>query len=132
MIVVDASAVIAIADEEEDGAVLLERLSGAESRVIAAINVVEVGMILLNRRPELTEADIAAWMRRLDIKVVDGEGLAETALAAHLRFGNGRHPARLNLADCFAYALARHLDAPLLYKGNDFPQTDIRSALQPT
>lgn len=132
MIVVDASAVIAIADEEEGSADLLKRLNDAESRVMAAINFVEVGMILLNRRPELDETDIAGWMRRLGIQVMDGEGLAQTALTAHLRFGKGRHPARLNLGDCFAYALAKHFDAPLLYKGNDFPQTDIRSALQPT
>ncbi len=52
----------------------------------------------------------------------------ESALQAHLRYGKGRHPARLNLSDCFAYALAKQLDAPLLYKGDDFSQTDIRSA----
>ena len=51
------------------------------------------------------------------------------ALDAYLRFGKGRHPAKLNLADCFAYALAKTLDAPLLYKGDDFPLTDVRSAL---
>lgn len=132
MIVVDASAVIAIADDEEGSAALLERLEAADSRVIAAINFVEVGVILLNRRPELSAADIDAWMRRLDLQVVDGDGLARVALDAHLRFGKGRHPARLNLGDCFAYALARQFDAPLLFKGADFPQTDIRSALQPT
>ncbi|HYE45293.1 MAG TPA: type II toxin-antitoxin system VapC family toxin, partial [Caulobacter sp.] len=44
----------------------------------------------------------------------------------------GRHPAKLNLGDCFAYALAKRLDAPLLYKGDDFAKTDIRSAVQPT
>ena len=45
------------------------------------------------------------------------------------RFGKGRHPARLNLGDCFAYALARHLDEPLLFTGDDFAWADIRSAL---
>ena len=57
---------------------------------------------------------------------------ASIALDAYLRFGKGLHPARLNLGDCFAYALAKALDAPLLYKGDDFAMTDIRSALQPT
>ena len=52
-------------------------------------------------------------------------------MQAYLTFGRGYHPARLNLADSFAYALARRLDAPLLYKGDDFALTDIRSALQP-
>ena len=51
------------------------------------------------------------------------------ALAAHARFGKGRHPARLNLGDCFAYACAKVHGVPLLFVGDDFPQTDIRSAL---
>jgi ribonuclease VapC len=54
--------------------------------------------------------------------------LADGALSAFLRFGKGNDPARLNLADCFAYALAKTLDLPLLYKGDDFAKTDIRSA----
>lgn len=54
----------------------------------------------------------------------------QSALAAEafLRFGKGRHPARLNLGDCFSYALAKSLNAPLLYKGDDFAKTDIVSA----
>jgi ribonuclease VapC len=51
-----------------------------------------------------------------------------TALDAFERFGKGRHPAALNLGDCFAYACARLAGAPLLYKGDDFPQTDIETA----
>lgn len=49
--------------------------------------------------------------------------------AARLHFGKGRHRARLNYGDCFSYALAKSLDAPLLFKGDDFTHTDIRSAL---
>ncbi len=54
--------------------------------------------------------------------------LAEIAIAAFLHFGKGRHPAKLNFGDCFSYALARLLNVPLLFKGEDFSQTDIRSA----
>ena len=50
------------------------------------------------------------------------------ARQAYLDFGKGRHPAGLNVGDCFAYALARAKNEPLLYKGNDFPRTDLRSA----
>ena len=53
---------------------------------------------------------------------------ARIALAAFDRYGNGRHPARLNFGDCFAYACARHLGEPLMFKGADFPQTDIEAA----
>lgn len=64
----------------------------------------------------------------IEITAVD-EYQAQIALAAWRRFGTGRHPAALNFGDCFSYALARSLDAPLLFKGFDFAQTDIRSAL---
>jgi ribonuclease VapC len=57
------------------------------------------------------------------------EARALLAADAYRRYGKGYHSARLNYGDCFAYALAKELDAPLLYKGNDFAQTDIRSAL---
>ena len=55
---------------------------------------------------------------------------AETLRAhdAFLRYGKGRHPAGLNFGDCMSYALAKSLDAPLLYKGEDFARTDIRPA----
>ena len=51
-----------------------------------------------------------------------------TALAAFERYGKGRHPARLNFGDCFAYACARHYNLPLMFKGADFPLTDIEAA----
>jgi ribonuclease VapC len=57
---------------------------------------------------------------------------AETALAAFSRYGKGRgHPAQLNLGDCFAYAVAKNYRTSLLFKGEDFSKTDIRSALRP-
>lgn len=51
---------------------------------------------------------------------------AETAITAHRRFGKGIYPAGLNFGDCFSYALAHTLDVPLLFKGDDFSQTDIK------
>ena len=57
-------------------------------------------------------------------------GEAKVGAEAFRKFGKGSgHPAKLNFGDCFAYALAKQLDAPLLYKGDDFAQTDVRSAL---
>ena len=57
-----------------------------------------------------------------------GEDELEQALLAFERFDKGRHPAALNLGDCFAYACSRSLRAPLLFKGDDFPRTDIDAA----
>lgn len=65
---------------------------------------------------------------KLEVVPVTAE-TAEFARLAFQRWGKGRHPATLNFGDCFSYALAKQLDCPLLFVGNDFSQTDIRSAL---
>jgi ribonuclease VapC len=73
--------------------------------------------------------DLDAWIAGLGLEV-DAHSVGHgEALAAYMRYGRGYHPAKLNLGDSFAYALAKKLDAPLLYKGDDFSQTDIRPAL---
>ena len=131
MIVADASALVAIGDQEPDADEYLAAFQHQRS-VISQINYVEVGIILIGRRRLATQADLDKWLTRLDVSIEPGNDLAGIAMAAYLRFGRGFHPAKLNLGDCFAYALAKSLDAPLLYKGDDFALTDIRSALQPT
>jgi len=76
------------------------------------------------------EAEVAEFIRVAGLRIVPiAEAETAVALAAHGRYGKGRHPARLNLGDCFAYACAQVHGVPLLYVGDDFPQTDIRSAL---
>ena len=74
-------------------------------------------------------AQIAALLTAVEIHIVAiGEVEAGAALDAHARFGKGRHPARLNMGDCFAYACARTHNAPLLFKGEDFELTDVVGA----
>jgi ribonuclease VapC len=131
MIVVDASALVAIGDFEPDARELLTLLTASEA-VMTSINYVEAGIVLIGRRRLVSPTDLDAWLALLGIAVRPVEDLAAPALQAYLTYGRGYHRARLNLADCFAYALAKKLDAPLLYKGNDFSQTDVRPALQPT
>ena len=131
MIVVDASALVAIGDEEHDANDFLGVL-GTDDAVIASINYVEAGLILIGRRRMATKADFDRWLGLLQITVRTTDDLAGPALEAYLTYGRNYHRARLNLAECFAYALAKQLDLPLLYKGDDFAFTDIRSALQPT
>lgn len=76
------------------------------------------------------EAEVEAFFRVADLRIVPiAELESRAAVAAHARYGKGRHPARLNLGDCFACACAQVHRVPLLYVGDDFPQTDIRSAL---
>ena len=131
MIVVDASALVAIGDEEADADDFLAALRRDES-TISGINYVEAGIILIGRRRLATQQDFDQWVGRLNVAIEPSERLAADALAAYLVFGKGFHSAKLNLANCFAYALAKALDAPLLYKGNDFALTDVRPAIQPT
>jgi ribonuclease VapC len=131
VIVVDASALVAIGDDEPERAAMLTALQGDE-RVIGSMNYVEAGLILIGRRRLQNKPDFDEWLAGLDIAVRPTDDLADLALEAYLTFGRSYHRARLNLGDCFAYALAKRLDAPLLYIGNDFPHTDIRPAYQPT
>ena len=132
MIVVDTSALIAIVGLEDDHASFVAALRNSEAAYLTPINYVEAGVILTQRKLISNAARLDLLLSELDVELREDERLGAVALDTYLRFGKGLHPARLNLADCFAYALAKQLNAPLLYKGDDFAKTDIRSALQPT
>lgn len=133
MMFVDASALVAILTAAPERSVLLGRLDGVETTLISSIAVFEtVAAVARKKVMSLAdaEAEVEAFIRVAGLRVVPITELeSRAALAAHARYGKGRHPARLNLGDCFAYACARVHGAPLLYVGDDFPQTDIRSAL---
>lgn len=125
--VVDSSAIIAILLAEPDRERLLNLILEAETRAISAANVLESGIVLESRRGEAAgrEFDLFLNQTGFDIVPVDGEQ-AEIARLAWRRYGKGRHPAALNFGDCFAYALAKVLDEPLLAMGTDFARTDIQ------
>lgn len=87
-------------------------------------------MVLIGKRGSTQLQDVEELFATLKIDTVNQpDAIGRLAADAFLRFGKGRHPAGLNLGDCFAYALAKSLNAPLLYKGDDFGRTDIASAL---
>ena len=129
MITVDASAALAILLDEEDASRYEDILIDAGGGVMTAVNFWEVLV-----RAEVnggTEGRQSAedLFARLNIRVVDcGPAEARTAATAYVRYGR-RTPAGLNLGDCFAYALAAEHGDGLLFKGNDFPKTDIKAAL---
>lgn len=129
MIVVDSSALVAIAQREPEREAALSALDRADVGYISPINYVETGVVVIARGLLLDRGEVDDWLAGMGVEVREDLELSAPALEAYLRFGKGLDPAGLNLADCFAYALAKTLDAPLLYKGDDFSQTDIRSAL---
>jgi ribonuclease VapC len=130
-LVVDTSALVAILLHEPDGALYFERIAASRA-VLSTVGKVETLMVVLSRAPDPDEGrkrfDFMLATLRIGIAAVD-DPLAELAISAFLRFGKGRHPAKLNFGDCFSYALAKRLDLPLLFKGDDFSQTDVRRAL---
>jgi ribonuclease VapC len=127
--IVDASALIAILRFEPEESLFSGAMADAPSLRMSPVNWFEAAM---NAEKE-GAGDFAALeklAKHLDLKIVPvDEAQMRIAHQAWLRYGKGKHPARLNLGDCFAYALAKQMDEPLLYKGGDFARTDIVSAV---
>lgn len=129
--VLDTSAVAAVVLGEPDAeAYLSAMVADAGDLLMSAASRVEVGIVLEARQGLEATNDLQTLLSRLrvDVTPLDADQ-AVAALTGWRRFGKGRHPAGLNLGDCFSYALAKVKGAPLLYKGEDFRQTDIASAL---
>ncbi|MGH6909615.1 MAG: type II toxin-antitoxin system VapC family toxin [Phenylobacterium sp.] len=130
MIVVDTSASVAIFLAETDGDTFSDLIREADEPHISAASVAEALIVLDNRTGDDNGDLLRSLLFELGLLVEPVTG-SEAWLAgeAYRRFGKGRHRARLNLGDCFTYALARILDLPLLFKGDDFRHTDLRAVL---
>ena len=124
MIVVDTSAIVAILLAEDEGADFRARIAEAGGALVSAVSAVELAAVA-GRDDVLFDA--ARSFLNESYVAVEAVDAAQAAIAsdAYRRFGKGRHPAGLNLGDVFAYALARARRLPLLFKGDDFSQTDV-------
>ena len=121
--VVDTSAVMAIVLSEPGADWLSRRLQESDRRLMSAGSGLELGMVLESRTTTLTTLDV---LRSLQIELMPfDETQFELGLRAWRIFGKGRHPASLNFADCFTYALAKVTGYPILCVGNDFAQADL-------
>ncbi len=129
--IVDSSAVIAILKQEPDARVLFDAIAAAPSVSMSTATFLETAVVIDSRRDPAISRELDDFCERIALKFVPfDEAQARIAREAYRDFGKGSgHRARLNLSDCFAYALARVTGEPLLYKGTDFGQTDIASAL---
>ncbi len=124
--VIDTSAVIAVLLREPEEDTFLKVISAEQDPLISAATLVETRMVAESRvGPEAT-AGLSELFARGGIRTVAFDE-SQAALAHHAwqQFGRGNSPARLNMGDCFSYALARHTDRPLLFKGEDFACADI-------
>lgn len=130
LIIVDTSALMAILLGEPEGKRFFEVLVTSGPTLLGAPTLLEFMMVAHRDRIADPTGRIAELLSRLSLEVIAWETHhVQLALDAFLRFGEGRHPAKLNFGDCMSYALAKSLDAPLLYKGEDFALTDVRSAV---
>ena len=124
--VIDTSAIVAIALNEPEAANLEQRIVDDPVRLISAATVLEATIVLETRLGDAAGREFDLWLLKVGAEVVpvDGEQ-TEAARRAWRRYGKGRHTAALNYGDCFSYALALTRGEPLLFKGEDFANTDI-------
>ena len=132
MIVVDSSAVVAILCGEAEAELFSDIMEAGDARDMSAANMLETSMVMHNRLGAIAHRSIDEFITDADVDIIDmTRRTADIAFGAFRRFGKGAgRPSVLNFGDCFSYALARELNLPLLFKGNDFSQTDIQAATQ--
>jgi ribonuclease VapC len=131
-VIIDSSAIVAILNKEPERVAFANAIEAATIRRISAVSYVEAAAVIERKRNPIASYDFNDFFResRIVIESVTEEQ-AWIAREAYFAFGKGSgHPAQLNLGDVFAYALARTMREPLLYKGNDFIHMDVKSALE--
>ena len=125
MMVADTSALMAVVNREAEGPAFSDAMIDDGEVLVSTATAVEFLMVAMNRGEEIYQSAVELLARPFIQLVPVEDAQLWAAVEAHRRFGRGRHPAGLNFGDTFAYALASVRGLPLLYKGNDFVQTDI-------
>jgi ribonuclease VapC len=125
--VLDTSALVAILRGEPERDAFLQALATAKDPLLSAASLVECSLVQAKFEHGLDDLDDLLAFAGVRVMAVDA-AQAHVARDAWLRYGKGRSPAALNFGDCFSYALAATTGRPLLYKGDDFAQTDVIAA----
>ena len=124
--VVDTSAFLAILSNEAERHAFVVEIGKTDRRFVSAGTLLETSIVIRARSGSEGLRDLRLFMSAAGFTVVPfDEVQAKVAVDAYVRFGKGFHPAGLNFGDCFSYALSRTLVEPLLFKGDDFAQTDV-------
>ena len=129
--VLDTSAIVATIAKESDAARFQNAMLGTTALVISAVTALEIRIVLHSRHGEAAVEAFDEMLEQAGIVIEPFDAqMAQAAFDAFLRYGKGRgHPARLNIVDCAAYALAKARGEPLLFKGSDFEKTDVQPAV---
>jgi len=126
MMVVDASALIAILDKEPDAALYAEAIAEADPPLISTVTLLEVNIVMLNRHGARAARMVDRLIQEAGFQIESFTAQhGELAREAYARYGKGQKTAGLNYGDCFSYSLAKATGLPLLFKGQDFSKTDI-------
>ncbi len=127
--VIDTSAVLAILRNEPERRRFNQAIEADTTRLMSVASFVEASMVMEARHGYDGIRDLDLFLARAEIELVPVDvNQSHIARQAFRRYGKGRHQAALNFGDCFTYALAKTTEEPLLFKGNDFSQTDIEAA----
>ncbi|ODT16383.1 MAG: toxin [Mesorhizobium sp. SCN 65-12] len=131
--VVDSSAILAILKQEPDAPAIAQCLVENQLVLMSAATFMECGTVVARRYGAAGKTELAGLLDRLNVRIVEFSAeQAQIGIEAYEHYGRGsRHRANLNMGDCFAYALAKARNLPLLFKGDDFIHTDIEPALKP-
>jgi ribonuclease VapC len=129
-LILDSSAILSVLFEEEGHGRVVDTLDTASILAIGAPTLFETGMVAVGAFDLHGRALVSQFLERWNVLITPFEARHwQVAADAFVRFGKGRHPARLNYGDCMTYATARLADDPLLCVGDDFAQTDLPLAL---
>jgi len=131
--VLDTSAIIAVLLDEAERAAFLELMVADPMLLMSAATFHEASVVFASKKGDpraVREVDEFVDTMPMRVVPLDREA-AFAARTAYFRFGRGYHPAQLNLGDCYSYSLAKSLNEPLLFKGDDFARTDIVPAWRP-
>ena len=124
--VIDTSAVIAILQQEDEAQQFAELIASDRYRLMSAVSYLESAIVIGSRYGPTGQAQLEALLGNHAISIIAfTPAQAKAAKTAYFAYGKGHHPARLNMGDCCSYALAKTTGEPLLFKGDDFSQTDI-------
>lgn len=131
--IIDPSVLVAILTDEPGATALVRTMSRVPVKRLSAAGYVELAAVIDGRRDPVLTGAVDAFLATAEVEIVPfSVRQARLARDAYQRFGRGSgHPARLNMGDCYSYALARDLGEPLLFKGGDFALTDIELIIEP-